>query len=185
MHYTALERLVLDHLERYPLLQIMDVYRLLHQSCVGAVYAVTQLESARDWLVHELALDPPRREEALSDPLGLKGELVRLHLRPYLALGGTVDPLLAAMQASAKDYRPHLDDLPAYWGAVQAMAEAGHLPEASFSAREVALFGRVYAGWGWCAAGHSPLYCHTYKPLYRVLQREAAERLVADLGGHL
>ena len=77
-----MNKILQDHLARYPKMQARDVYKLLHQAAMGSEHAVTDIASARAWLERELAEIGPGPAEPLVDPISPDGQIARIHLRP-------------------------------------------------------------------------------------------------------
>jgi len=86
-------------------MQIQDVYKLLHQAAMGSEHAVSNPESARGWLIRELAEMGEGVPEPLIDPISPDDEIVRVHMRPYVAAGYDPDLLLDAFIRTANEYR--------------------------------------------------------------------------------
>lgn len=65
---TAFRQIVLDHLFRYPGLQIQDLYKLIHQAALASEHADQGIAGARDWLERELNSLGEGPEEPASPP---------------------------------------------------------------------------------------------------------------------
>jgi hypothetical protein len=87
-----IEKVLKDHLSRYPALQIQDLYKLLHQAALGSEHAISSREAVERWMTRELAEMREGIGEPLIDPISHNGEIVRIHLRPYVSTGH--DPML-------------------------------------------------------------------------------------------
>lgn len=177
MSHDLVRSLILTHVQRYPEMRLSDVYRLLHQSVFGTAEAVSKKKSTHDWLKHEFDLAAPLEPMTLLESISPDGSLVRLHLRPYRALGGKIAPLLEAIQNTAAAVKGSEAQIKERWEIFAEMA-AHELAE-KFPLHEVRLFGKVYEDRHWAVAQHSPEYLRAYKPLYRVLTFEEAQRLCA------
>jgi len=94
---------------------------------------------------------------------------VRVHLRPFLAVGGNAAELLDAFVRTANGFGGSSERLVACWAGVEAMGAAGVLPFAGADARA---FGRRMAAAGYPAVHHSAAYGAAYRPAYRVVARE-------------
>ena len=53
-HPIEISSILLDHQKRYPLWQIKDVYKLLHQAAMGSEHAVQDEDGVRSWMEREL-----------------------------------------------------------------------------------------------------------------------------------
>jgi hypothetical protein len=89
-----METILRSHFSRYPLMQVQDLYKLLHQAALGSEHAVRNPETARNWLTRELAEMGDGPPEPLFDPISPGGEIARVHLRPFVAGGHNPDALL-------------------------------------------------------------------------------------------
>ncbi|MBN1680019.1 MAG: hypothetical protein JW966_06980 [Anaerolineae bacterium] len=181
--------LINSHLERYPQAEYQDVYKLLHQAAFGPGHLITSRKAAREYLDNEITKLAPAPDEPLVENIHTNGQIVRLHLRPYLALQGKPKPLLDAFIASAKhiEDRPYVgtqsrpDMVARWWAVFHDQCQPGGVYAGRFVAREVMLFGRVRGQEGWPAVHHSPAYDTAYRPAYRVLTRSEAEALCTRL----
>lgn len=172
----ALEALLEEHAERYPDLEAVDVYKLLHQAFCGPGHAApleadawqalqkeAERVAAEQWRVREW-------EEAV-EVLNPSSQLARVHLRPYLRAGGSLTRLHEAFMATAREVEPDLDGLKAALARVQQQLGAGAL-DVGF---DLDAFRRVCgeaARVGYGALSHSAAYRELYAPAYRVVLLE-------------
>jgi hypothetical protein len=156
-----IESVLQFHLNRYPKMQIQDVYKLLHQASLGSEHAVSNPESARRWLVRELAEMGEGISEPLIDPISPDGKIVRVHLRPYVAAGYDLDLLLDAFVRTANNYRGDIQLLEQYWQDAVGMAR--------FSTREMDDFFSALKEKNYPAVHHSAEYGKHFHPAYRVV----------------
>lgn len=185
MSEERLVALIRTHLARYPQMQIADIYKLLHQAAFGPGHLVASKKTAREWLEHEAGRISPSAGEALLESAHPDAQIVRLHLRPYLAAGGGLKPLLEAFVRSAEQVRGDARQMAAWWQVFESLCAGGALCADMCQQREAALFGRARAQEGWPAVHHSPAYYAVYQPAYRVLTATEAEALCRKLGGPL
>ncbi len=174
----AVAALIMKHVQRYVALDILDVYKLLHQGVFGAGHAVSNQRSAREWLDKECAKLTPNAAEPLLESVHPQDEVVRLNLRPYLAAQGSLKKLLEAFIRSAAQTRGDAETMAQWWATFQAMTAQGSPLANRFSERTVSLIGRTRAAELWSATQHSPPYDQTHKPAYRVLTLEIAAELL-------
>jgi len=166
---AALRDILLDHAGRYPAMQMQDVYKLLHQAALGSGHAVRDEQAARDWLERELVEMGDGSDEPLLDPISPSGQIVRVHLRPYLRAGRKPEALLHAFVRTANEFRGSKGKLKQYGASTARMATKGWLP---FARREVELFFAEIEKLGFPAVQHSETYKRAYRPAYRVVARE-------------
>ncbi len=149
------------HHERYPEMGVQDVYKLAHQAALGPGHAVGNPSGARDYLERELESMGAGPVEPLYDPISADGELVRVHLRPYLDAGRDTDPLLDAFVRTANEYQGSVNVLETYW---EAARQADLWPLAPMDR-----FFTEMKDAGFPAVHHSEKYSRLYRPAYRVV----------------
>ncbi len=179
MSEDSILALMAAHLARYPESGILDVYKLLHQGAFGPGHLIANRRNAREWLEHECAQVQPDRMRPLVESIHPEGEVVRLHLRPYLAYQESVRTLLDAFVRSAQQVTP--GPIAAWWAVFEARCAQRGVWAERFNLREVQLFGQTRAAEQWPAMHHSPQYADVYHPAYRVLTRAEAESLCAKI----
>ncbi len=158
-----------DQAARYPLMEIQDVYKLVHQAALGSEHAVRDTVAAQRWMQREVAALADGPDDPLLDPLTPDSQLVRVHLRPYLAGGGDPDALVRAFVETANTYPGSEERLRRFWHYAERSAEAGILP---FSRDATAAFLAEQAEAGYPAMHHSAQYEAAYAPAYRVVARQ-------------
>lgn len=162
----SFQEVVKVHLERHPLMEIEDLYKLVFQAAMGSEHAVPDPEAARQWLERELSNLPGGAPEPLTEPLSPDGALVRVNLRPYLEQGSELDSLLDAFVATATQFDGSEERLRSYWSDVEAMVAKGEL---SVGLDRLRQFFSEMEGQDFPAVHHSPQYRDTYRPAYRVV----------------
>jgi hypothetical protein len=162
------------HVERYPAMEVQDLYKLLFQAAMGSEHAVRDRQVAREWLEREVANLAPREEDRIIESLPPDNGLVRVHLRPYIERGGDLEELLDAFLETATRYPPSTQRLEMYWSLVESMAESGDLP---FARQQLAAYIATQRERGLPPVRHSAVYRDLYRPAYRVvlLDVEAVE----------
>ena len=133
MHRTACgnpavwEHLIARHVARYPVMELPDLYKLLHQATMGSEHAVGDRAMFDDWMQRELAALGSGPAEPLVDSLGTSPRFVRVHLRPFIARHGNVDSLLSAFVATATTAAPDTAALQCALAAARQLARRGAL----------------------------------------------------------
>lgn len=159
--------------------EIADAYKWLFQGTLGGEHAVSDRADARAWLEQEWAsLAPPSADEPLLVPLRPDRQIVRLHLRPYRAVGGDPVRLLDAFLASAMHIHPDRMLFTTTWHALGEQLQSapiGGLTLAVWSELE-----RMMAPQGYPAIHHSAAYRAKHRPAYRVLSAPEAARLLRE-----
>lgn len=162
-------QLLSSHLARYPAMELLDIYKLLHQAALGNSHAVTTLASANERLRSETQAMGEGPEEPLWDPISPDGRLGRVHLRPYVAAGFALEALANAHVGTAESCPPAPEKLVKFCGCLGDLASQGILP---FDAGEVVGCFAEIAEQGYPAVRHTPTYRTHYRPAYRVVDIE-------------
>lgn len=160
-------QLLSAHLARYPAMQLDDIYKLLHQSALGPGHSVTNPAAARKRLEEEIAtLDSKDNANEGQDVISPDGRLARIHLRTYLAAGGSADALSRAFVETANTYAGAPDKLVRFCGCLGDLAQSGAIP---FERAPLERYFSMIAQDGYPAIHHSETYRLAYHPAYRVV----------------
>ena len=175
--------LIETHVERYPALDVIDVYRLLHQAAFGVGGRIPNRKTAREWLDHEAKLALRSVQSAPANALLVEsahpaGEIVRVYLQAYQVAGGSLAAFMDAYIKSGEAPPGDPEWMAAWWAEFANRVATGGPLAGRFEPRVVALTGRIRAGEAWPASAHSPVYLAHYQPFYRILTRDQAETLL-------
>jgi hypothetical protein len=169
---------ILDqHRARYPLLEAVDIYKLIHQGVFGPGHIVSSAEAARRAIEDEVRRQKSEgrmqgETESAVEEIDPDGWFVRVNLRPLCAGPGFDTARLAAVLfesagtpvGDAAQMRQRLLDATG-WCAVA-------LPGAAVLLDEIA---RAAVPAGWSPRHHSEAYRRAYRPAYRVARRDLFE----------
>jgi hypothetical protein len=169
-------QLIDRHLQRYPRMQLADIYKLLHQAAMGAGHAIDDPTAARRRLEREAAQLAAGPADPIVDPISPDGQLARIHLRPYLAAGHALGALADAFVETARTRPPDADKLAKFCACLGDLAQAGELP---FSRTQVEAYVGEIVSQGYPAVHHSEVYREAYAPAYRVIALSCLPRLAA------
>lgn len=156
------KELIINHYNSYPLLQIQDILKFLHQSTFGCEHAVSSTEQIIERINSETANLNTLNNE-LIEPLD--GEYSRVSLS-FLQYGLSANTLGKLFFLSAKDNNSNVNLLETKLNAVKELICEGKLP---FMYDE---FNKEVTKWkneGYCALHHSEQFRSEYKPAYRVI----------------
>jgi hypothetical protein len=165
-------QILTSHLLRYPQMQVQDIYKLLQQAALGSGHAVRDEQAARDWLVRELAGMGDGPEDPLMDQLSPDGQILRVHLRVYVASGKAPETLLQAFIRTANEWRGSPEMLREYGAVASRVAKAGN---GSVQREEFETFFAKMEEQDFPAVHHSEVYQRLYHPAYRVVARQFLE----------
>ncbi len=159
-------QLLAHHFQRYPRMELADVYKLLHQAAMGPGHAIDDPRSARDKLEAELAQLGEGPDEPIADPISPDGKLARIHLRPYLAAGHSASILFDAFVQTGHSHPATPERLEKFCACLGDLAGSGGIP---FPRDEVERYVRAIAGRAYPVMHHSDAYRAAYHPAYRVV----------------
>ena len=166
---ASFRRVILDHYSRYPLIQVLDLYKLIHQGVFGCEHAYVDEENARLMLEQEIKNKPGYMAEPVIDPISVDGQIVRVNLRPYFAGGGNLLSLAEAFILTARKYKGIDSTFIRYWGYVEKMAAMGDL---IFNIDDMSKEFAILKQAGFPPVHHTDEYVKAYEPAYRVVLRE-------------
>lgn len=161
---SSLRSILLDHARRYPRWNELDLYKLLHQSERGSEHALADGYAAGQWLERELADLGHGPTEPLIDPIRADGQIVRIHLRPWLDKGLDPAALLEAFLQTARRWQGSSAGLEAALYSAESLAE-----DLGLRAKAVAECAARMKPLGFPAVHHSPRFETEYRPAYRVV----------------
>ncbi|MFT3895412.1 MAG: hypothetical protein QM730_27620 [Anaerolineales bacterium] len=160
----SIETILRSHLARYPDMRIQDLYKLIHQAAMGSEHAILNPEGAQKWMERELAELGVGPDEAVIDLISADEQIMRVHLRPYVAQGGDPETLLNGFIRTANEFHGDKDVLKNYW---KTAKEIEH-----FSLANIDGFFEPLEAQNFPAVHHSLDYERFYRPAYRVVWRK-------------
>jgi hypothetical protein len=191
MHYPAslaelarplgLRRLLVYHLTHHPAFAVRDLYKLLHQACLGPAHLGRSSDSFR-WLLDEWERTVPTPGDLL-EPIDPRGRIVRLNLSPFKGARGSVLGVWRMMRACPREGREERARLERLLRASVELAARGIIP---LSGRELLEQATVAREAGYPPGRHSPEYLSAERPTYRVAPLRLVEQRWDDLlpGAH-
>ena len=168
----AFRRILALQYKRYPLMEVQDIYKLIHQASMGSEHAVQDVDVTRAYLereVNELADGP---EEPIKDIISADGRMARINLRPYLASNASLEILFRAFIRTANEFEGSTMRLKRYRSYAEPLTDKGSF---AFSHTALRTFFDQMEAQGFPAVHHSASYAATYQPAYRVVLHEFLE----------
>lgn len=160
--------------------EVADAYKWLFHAALGGEHAVQDPEAARTYLFDEWdSLSAPHADEPIVTPLTPDGRLVRLHLRPYKAHGGSPVALLEAFVRSSAEFPSDKSRFLEAWAELGDALTAS--PVAGIARADWEAFDEWARSRGYPAVHHSHAYSQANRPAYRVLLKTHATPLLANL----
>jgi hypothetical protein len=168
------QKLITAQLQRYPAMQIQDLYKLVYQAALGNEHLMTDSAMVHNYLIRELEGVQADSSEPLLEEISLDGAVVRLNLRPFKARHGDHRVLFQAMMQTARNFQKSQGRLARYLSLLEQMAASSDIP---FDATAVQSFFREMREKGYPAVHHSAAYKEQYAPAYRVILKKYAPSL--------
>jgi hypothetical protein len=159
-------QLLAHHFQRYPRMELVDVYKLLHQAAMGPGHAIDDPADARDGLDAEVAKLGEGPDDPIADPISPDGKLARIHLRAYLAAGHSASVLADAFVQTGHSYPAAPEKLEKFCACLADLAASGGIP---FLPDVVERYVQAIAGKAYPVVHHSGAYRAAYHPAYRVV----------------
>lgn len=161
---------LLLHYEKYPALEVQDLFKYLFHSTFGCEHFIFSLERVTEYLGREANEVTKSGRDAIEE---LDGEYVRLHLG-CLGLGLRIQTLARIFYLSAKKEPEGKKRLEEKLRVAREMVREGTLP---LSASEFDSLADEWRNMGYPAIHHSDTFREQYHPHYRVIARKYAELL--------
>lgn len=164
MNHTA--KLLQEHYEKHPAMELQDAVKFLHQSFMGPGHLISDEDLAaarleREWNSIEADASVP-----LFEFLG--NGFCRLNLSACKAISLSAKTVFRLFSLTAETAKQNLE------GLTQVLDSTDSLP---FSAEEVSQFLQVYRAQGCPIVSHSERYRKAYAPAYRVIHLQYASYL--------
>ena len=171
---SEIERVARDHLERYPKMQIADLFKLLYQHEFGAEHLIADAEQSRQRIEEEADhLLAVALEGEVVEAIG--NGLVRVYLRIIKRDGITSESLNRAFLQTASRSR---GNQAGFEHKAELLLQMICRKELAFDPEEFREFLLDHCRRGSPAIRHSPSYRELYAPAYRVVEQSLAERLI-------
>lgn len=106
-------------------------------------------------------------EQLAIEPISPNGEIVRVHLRPFLTQGGDPEVLLGAFLHTANEFTGSQTTFERYWKTALVLRK---FPQQEMDAFIASLRAKAYP-----AAHHSAIFKDNYRPAYRVVLAKLLE----------
>jgi hypothetical protein len=187
---SSLPAVLAWHCQRYPLLRVQDIYKLVHQGVFGPGHIIASAVQARRRLKEEMvALEVlsskfkgRSRTESEFEPLDPGNQLVRVNLRPLVATQCKVQGEKCKMQDTGWLVEALVESGPRVKGDPEQMKRRlaaavrwcrKNLPRQAAELERMAARAEES---GYPAFHHSPVYNRAYRPAYRVVLRACVRK---------
>ena len=169
-HNTTTFALLKEHFQRYPLLQIEDILKFIHQSTFGCGHLIASPTAAAAYIRQEMG----QCTESMAAIEDLDGDFCRVHLSYAKKLGVSADTLAKLLALSAQEPCGGEESLEIQLTIALSMAKNGELPF-SFESLDQEII--PWRSAGFPARHHSEVFRNAYAPAYRVIKKEYARWL--------
>ena len=89
---AAFWEFLVEHAARYPAMEVLNLYKSVHQAALGLARGTIDTAAARVWLEREInSLRIMQTDELVRKVLRPDGQLARINLRPDVASGHGVE----------------------------------------------------------------------------------------------
>jgi len=168
----AFKEFLLSHIERRPLMEVRDVYKLLYQGVFGVGHimggnAKNRLEEEANRIDLE-----DHKWEPLIEPVNPEGSLIRVNLRPYMRGDGDLECLYDAMVESSTK-KGEVSQFIESWGEFKKLNDEENL---GFSRDDIREYDHVIDKERIEPKHHTEKYRQSYYPAYRVVVTEIFEK---------
>ncbi len=168
---TEVFNLIISHFNRYPKMEIQDVYKLLYQGALGPEHIIDSQESFEARLKKELEeMEPLAGDIPLWENIRPDGELVRINLAPFRAKGGTEQNLATLCFWTASSFNGVRNDLIDAWNTFGRICGDNRIRK--FSSENYSTYSSFLEKNNYPAVSHSEIYRNSYHPAYRLVRRE-------------
>ena len=173
---VAVKSAISTQLESFPESRLQDLYKSFFQDRFGPGHIIKDRTSARDYILSELA-----EADTLMGPktelCGWQGNYVRVNLSVIAAGQMTVDEMVDALMASAREVTAEdIERWKAEWAQIEAIIEQEHsdLPDLAEDKAKIA----ELLDAGQYAYHHSAPYEAAYHPHYRIILKKLLDDLL-------
>jgi len=174
--YPQMIELIKTHLQRYPLAEVVDIYKLLYQTANGpkhlVMMGIDENDFFEEWNNADAQNNPP------IESLSVDGQLVRAHFGPLRRMNVSPAQVLSALYFTARSFAPNPELMIDWWKDLGELIEAGAL---ELSLRQYAELDEDFLQFGFTAKHHSEAFVAEYKPAYFVIMRRIIEPFMQNV----
>ena len=154
---------LLNHLEKYPHSEIVDIFKLINQAAFGTGHLVKSREAALEYITEEL---PLVKGSSTPEIEAIDEAVSRVHLSYLNSHGMSPGTLAALFDLTSRESVGGIEKLKSYMDALSELIDEGRT---AFSKKEFIEKHNAWESGGYQAPRHSDLYRRLYDPHYRVI----------------
>ena len=159
--------IILEQVKRYPLMEVVDVTKLLYQKNFGCGHIISNKAKAKDYLKDEYELVVEDKDIPLTEYVG--NGFLRINLARYKAENLEINDLFDAFYLSSKE---EIKGIEGFLEDVEIFREMIEDGEVLFDLNEFDLFFNKYVDSNMPMISHSELYHDVYDPHYRIVHEK-------------
>ena len=171
---SAMKVILLEEVNKYPKMEIQDLYKLLHQASMGSEHAVRNEEAVKNWMKNEIAGLKWEQSDKLIDTISADGKILRINLRPYIKERYSTNKLVEVFIKTANNFKGSYSELEESLEIALELSRTKILP---FDHKEMMVFFNEMKEKKYPAVHHTKVYSEDYFPAYRVIAAEYIEEL--------
>ena len=165
MKINKTSKLLIEHYNSYPKMQIQDIFKFIYQSTFGCEHMVASENAAKEQIDSEL-----KTVKFNHSPLVdiLDGDYCRVNLE-YINKGLSPTTLSKLFSLSSQKKKSSVDDLEEKIMCARQLIKSNAIP---FTIDEFDTLHQEWKEKGYTAIHHSEIFRSTYSPSYRVISNE-------------
>jgi hypothetical protein len=167
---TELFNLVISHLNRYPAMEVQDVYTLFYQGAMGPDRYAEDHPTFTERLTKEYEETDPNENQALWETIRPDGELVRVFISALKALRGSLQTFSTVCLWTASIFVGDKEDLVNGWDTFKQICYDNRLRK--FTESDISAITIWAEENNYPSMRHSSTYREKYHPHYRLLRRD-------------
>ncbi|MBN1406256.1 MAG: hypothetical protein JW956_00620 [Calditrichaceae bacterium] len=157
-----------DHLKKYPLMKIQDIYKLIYQAAMGPEHLIADKADAYNRFFNELDKINEFYFQSVYENIDPEDKVVRINLGPFKFNNGNPEALFEAFYQTSRTFSPKIENMQLYCKQVYCLAADKKLP---FNLKEIQSLFREKASQNFPAVHHSDVYRKSYHPAYRLIDK--------------
>jgi len=163
-------KLITSHVNRYPLMQIQDIYKLLFQGTMGVDHYLPNSQTFEEKLAAEMDHILADSSLPLWEAIRPDGKIVRLNLAACKSRTCEISYIASLCYWTANLFQGDLGDLKNAWNTFQRLCHSHRIQK--FPLDLVDQFSHQIEKNRFLPMHHSKIYQQAYKPAYRLVVRE-------------
>ncbi|MGC9364482.1 MAG: hypothetical protein ACP5FZ_07940 [Fidelibacterota bacterium] len=170
--------IVSRHLERYPEMEPVDLYKLIYQGTMGPGHLGTDSAEIQKQLEREIAIIEADKQSALIENIAPDSEYVRIHLKKWKSLEYPAETITRAILESNRFSDSDRERLKTAWEIVHREVTTGQI--SVDKDKFLTIYQHVLEN-DYPVVHHSERYRSVYSPAYRVVSQSAWKKIAREL----